>query len=422
MITNTKKIIQGQIQSIAFGGDGIIRHQGQVVFVPFTAPKDEVSVQITVDKKSFARGKIQEIIRPSSHRVEPHCPFFGRCGGCQLQHLNYEQQLTVKKTFVEDALRRIGKLSACVENTRGAKEQWQYRRHIRLHWQNGRLGYVRHDSPGLIEITHCPIFDENPEIFQQIRTVCVSLGRTEADISIYKAGQGYYVVLFDFLVASSRCHQVFIDAINKNSKIKGIMWKVNNVYFEVGECIIEFELDGLKLRHNPKVFVQAHAEQSAALYFKLRELVKNSDAKQVLDLYCGMGATSLLLAREGMKVLAIESNPESIRLARENEAVNGLSGITWHQGDVDELTPAIIEDFNPDTVVLNPPRTGLGEAVKKALLDFGAKNMFYISCMPATLARDLASFSEAYEVMHCQPYDMFPATTHVETMVHLRRK
>ena len=200
------------------------------------------------------------------------------------------------------------------------------------------------------------------------------------------------------------------------------MWRANGTYKDIGDCNIKFNLDGLNLTHNPKVFVQAHPEQSAALYLKLRELVKKASSKRVLDLYCGMGATSLLLKREGMEVLAIEANPESINLADKNEAANGLSGTLWHLGDVDELTPKIIKEFGPDCVVVNPPRTGLSDAVKRALLDFAPKNIFYISCMPATLARDLTFLSDTYQLTHCQPYDMFPGTTHVETLVHLLKK
>lgn len=414
--------IEGSIESMAFGGDGILRHQGHVVFVPFTLKGDHIQARVVQEKKSFARARLEKIIIPSQERRQAPCEYFGHCGGCQLQHAEYTAQLAIKKSFVSDALSRIGKMSVSVKDTRATTHQWHYRRSIRLHWKEGRLGFVNVDQRTLLEVSQCPIFTQQSEIIQTVKRLCrLFQPKAQADISIYKAGSGF-VVLFDFSVASQNCKIIFEKELSAISYIKGIVWRINDVFFQIGNTTIEFSLSTLSMKFNPKVFVQAHPEQSAALYIQLKETIKAQKVHKVLDLYCGFGATSLLLRKEGMDVCGIEFNPESIRLARENEANNMLTGIEWQVGDVDVLIEGAITTFQPDCVLVNPPRTGLSRIVLDTLLNYLPNHIVYVSCMPATLARDIALLSHIYDVDYCEPFDMFPQTTHVETLVYLKRR
>lgn len=413
-------IVEGRITSMAFGGDGIMRHEGQVIFVPFAAPDDEVSVKIIQQKKNFARGSIQKIINGSASRTEAPCVHFKNCGGCQLQHLHYEKQLEIKKSFVEDAFSRIAKISSTINDTKATEHRWQYRRHIRLHWHQGQLGFMS-DALKIVAIKQCAIFSESTEIFKALIAIATRLNASlPIEISVYKTANSRFVVSFN--AATKHAKQLFTDALRAYPLIQGIMWQQQHRYEELGDCSLSFELLGLSFRYNPKVFVQAHPEQSAALYEELCSLASRVQAKRVLDLYCGFGASSLLLRRAGFEVEALELNPESIRLAQENEQNNHLSGIQWHAADVDAVSDEIFNRSMPDTVVVNPPRTGLSTTLLQTLLRHQPKHILYISCMPTTLARDIALLKESYQVEHCQPYDMFPQTTHVETLVWLQRK
>lgn len=415
--------IEGSIESVAFGGDGILRHQGRVVFVPYTLMGDQVRARVVQEKKSFARASLEKIIVPSPDRRLAPCEYFGRCGGCQLQHAEYNAQLEIKKTFVSDALSRIGKMSVSVKETRATMHQWRYRRHIRLHWKEGRLGFVNIDQQTLLEVTHCPIFaDEHEDIIQSVKRLCSLLQpKAQADISIYKAGNDF-VLFFDFFIELHNCKVIFEKELANIPYIKGIVWKINDMFQHIGNISIEFSLNALNMKFNPKVFVQAHPEQSAALYMQLKEIIKAQKVHKVLDLYCGFGATSLLLRQEGIEVCGIEFNPESIRLARDNEASNNLNGIEWHVGDVDKLIDFAISKFRPDCVLVNPPRTGLSSIVLDTLKNYLPDSIVYVSCMPATLARDSALLSHAYDINYCEPFDMFPQTTHVETLVKFEKK
>lgn len=416
-------IIEGQIEDIAFGGDGILRHRGQVVFVPLSAKGDRVTGKIHSSKKSFARAELPTVLEPSPHRTNPRCSYFGRCGGCQFQHISYDQQLSAKRKFVEDALTRIGHLQDIrVEPITKAEQQWAYRRHIRLHAGPDFCGYLRQDDQGLIEVDHCVIFDLEPAAIIKDISATIKAHHLNAtlEISLFKAA-GRYVALFDFKEGSPPALQTFEDALKNNARLQGIIWRWGEHHRQVGACSLYFQLDGLKLSYSPLAFVQAHPEESAKLYKDLTGRMQAAK-RRVLDLYCGIGATSLLLARDGAEVLAIEGNQEAIRLAHENAAINSIDRIEWRLGNVDELIDDAMQTFNPDMVLVNPPRTGLSDKVKEILLRHLPNDIFYISCMPATLARDLRElYQGGYQAAYCKPYDMFPQTTHVETLVHLKK-
>ena len=320
-------IIEGTIQNLAFGGDGVMRaDDGRVVFVPYTIPGERVAVELTDVKKNFARGKLVTIIETNSKRVRAPCEYYGRCGGCQLQHMTYEAQLEFKQKFVQDALTRIEKLDVAVKPVIAADPIWHYRRRIDLRGND------------FVDINKCLIYSGKKE----------------------------------------------------NT----------------------FDIDGLIFEYSDKAFVQAHPTQSARLY---RDLAAQLAAKRVLDLYCGIGVISLLMAKNGAEVLGVEGNPEAIRLAKVNSKANALN-VKYLLGDVNEVATQLCETYKPDLIIVNPPRTGINKPI------LNAKHIFYISCMPSTLARDLAILvKQGYRIDACQPYDMFPQTTHVEIWVSLSR-
>ncbi|MES2504960.1 MAG: methyltransferase [Myxococcota bacterium] len=327
---------KGTVSNIAFGGDGVIRDEGKVVFTPFVLPGELVEFEITQAKKTHAFGRLIQVLTEHPQRIQPKCEYYGRCGGCQLQHASYELQLKIKQQFVQDAFTRIGKLSDVqIEPIIGTDKQWAYRRRIRLHERNGKTGFIGVDGHSLVEITHCEIFS------------------------------------------------------------------------------------GASLDMDDDIFVQAHPEQSEKLYRDIEaaveQLCSENTSMRLLDLYCGTGILTARLAEFG-KVTAVELNAKAIAWAKKHHPEN----IDWQIADVAKVCASTLKREQPDIVLINPPRTGLHREVVEALCERPAKHVFYTSCMPATLARDLKILCEAgYQIVKCQPYDLFPQTTHVETVVQL---
>lgn len=420
-------IIEDKIETLAFGGDGIMRHQGQVIFTPFALPGDKSRIKITHSKKTFARAKLLHVVTPSKDRIEALCPAFSQCGGCQMQNTTYENQLIIKHQFVKDALTRIGGLKELeVKPTLGTKEQWHYRRHIRLHFLGSRVGYFDQDNK-IIEITQCPIFSSDMQsILKEIKSLCVKIQKLNpnaaGDISLFKAADNKYVLGFTMPIYFFEVVKFLKTLMDNQTYWQGVWWNINEKLTETGNCNMEFEIDGLKIGYGPTAFVQAHPQQSAKLYLDLTNDIVATKPNKVLDLYSGIGVTSVLLKNRGLDVVGVEGSLKAVELAEKNQMNNNLGDITWHVGNIDDVLPEILDSVKADVVIVNPPRTGLNPPVKEALLKHAPKNIFYISCMPATLARDLATLcAQGYHVDKCQPYDLFPQTTHVETYLKLTK-
>lgn len=427
-MTDKSKLVEGRVLSISFGGDGVLRHEGKVIFVPFVATGDVITTKITQDKKSFAKGVLVEVQEASTERAKPRCPYFGQCGGCQLQHLNYEAQLEAKRNFVIDALLRIGGLSAInVLPVVGTPQQWEYRRHIKLHGKPSKeliaLSYVLHDGKGEIQVSKCPIFSGDRDVIDAVsnllNTIRTSLKEKVGDVSIMKNEQRF-VLLFDFPHMRTNLTEFFDRFVKSQNLFTGILWRARDILHEVGDLHLNFMLDDLTLKYSPLSFVQAHPEQSANLYRALFERVERQRTERILDVYCGIGATSLILARTKAAIVGIEENPQAVILAHDNAQINAIENVSFIKGDADVHVASFLTNFRPDVIVVNPPRTGLGKGVKDALIGKPPKRLFYISCMPSTLARDLKELVAAgFKVVYCQPFDLFPQTTHVETLVEL---
>lgn len=409
-------MITGEVSGIAFGGEGIIRQDGLVIFVPFTAPGDTVECRITQKKKNFARAELVKVISPSGERISPRCPYFGVCGGCQLQHLDYRAQLEYKRQFVVDALERIGHLDASgVMPTIAAEGTWAYRRHVTFHIREGALGYIATDNKTLLEVSTCPIFVESDNtIVERVRKVVKGCtGRVtvlKMDDSTFALHFQLEVIPQDFrkMIEAEHWPCVIVSAPKES--------------FTLGSVEPHITIDGMSFTFSPKAFIQNHPEQSGNIYRYIHRITRSANPKSTLDLYCGIGISTLLIAREGIPITGIEFNAEAIALAKKNGAANGISNVEFLQGDVKALLPRTSKRVKPELIIVNPPRTGMDPEVVQGLLKTGAKDIVYISCMPSTLARDLKVLCEKYLLKSCQPFDMFPQTSHVETVVHLQKK
>lgn len=417
-------MIKGKVETIAFGGEGILRDQGLVVFVPFTAPDDEATIEILSQKKSFAKGKLISVDKPSPDRTEPKCPYFGTCGGCQLQHLNYSAQVAAKQIFIRDALQRIGKLAVNDISVTPSKLQWNYRRHIRLKLQKEgqglSAGYTGCDNATFLPISQCPIFlsRENP-LFSSLKSFLAALsneGFEEGSLRVIKTQHDKFLLVFSFNNALPRNNAICEE---EAAKWQGILMHSPHEQKQWGDVECNIELFGLQAHFSPLGFIQNHPEQSENLYRAIVEALPKH-AYKVLDLYCGIGLTSLLFARDGKTVVGVESHPETIALAKENAAANNLS-IEFFAGRAEILGVQLLRQMRPDAVLCNPPRTGLDDALVQALIEEKPARLLYVSCMPGTLARDLQKLTQGgYQIESVRGFDMFPQTTHVETFVSLK--
>lgn len=423
---NKNDLITGQISRLAFGGNGILRHENFVIFVPFTAPEDFLSCKIKEINKNYASGEIVEIIKPSTKRLEPLCPYFGSCGGCQLQHIAYKEQLVHKREVVEDALKKIAQLNHIdVRPVEPAKEQWSYRRHITLNLrpslQGYEVGYVAADNYSLLCVEQCPIFTskDNP-IFKQIKEIARSLesGKENARVVIMKADYERFILLFHFKELPRNFDAVFSHSVSRPF-LQGVIASSLRKVKSYGDVTITLPILDLNIASSPHAFVQNHPEQSLKIYDAIKNLAQAADARKALDLYCGIGITTLLMGRAGMPCLGIENNKEAIRLAAENAKINKIHNVRFIHGKVED---SLNSTQNVDFILANPPRTGMNEEVLQKLLKIAPENIVYVSCMPATLARDLKLLCQKYDILICQPYDMFPQTAHVEIFVHLTKK
>jgi len=424
------QIIEGEVEAIAFGGDGILRYRGIVVFIPFTAVGDRVVCKITTVKSSFAKGVLVELRHASKYRTNPPCPYFGTCGGCQLQHLLPEAQLKYKLTAVKDALQRIGHLSIPEFSIIPATENWAYRRHITLHLRPGKegfeAGYIGQDNHSLVVVDTCPIFNERGhpilKIVQDFAARISNPLQQEGRLTILKNHRDQFILSFQFGAKFKIPLKTFQASLQHEPLLAGILAETPEEMVSLGDPFCEEKIGGLSFRFSPESFIQNHPEQSLNIYRQICRLAGQSTHGDIVDLYCGFGIASLLLGRQSLSVTGIEVNRDAVRFAQENAARNHMKHVHFICGDVERIFPKMDVAHQDHFMVVNPPRQGLTKKAVDAILNSSAESIVYISCMPATLARDLNLLKEKYHLVEGKVFDMFPQTAHVETLVYLKRK
>ena len=420
-------IIQGRIDTIAFGGRGILRDETRVIFVPFTAPGDLVQIELTSQKKRYGEGRLKKIITPSLLRTPPVCPYFEQCGGCQFQHITYEAQLEIKRKFIEDALQRIGSISFTVAPIIPSQLLWNYRNHIRLKifFQAGLIGYIGADHHAFIAIDECAIF-QNPShpIFTDLQTFLkrVDWGKiSSAYLRIFALQSNDYLMVFyleqPFTINTEQIEQ----ELKTHPSWAGMIFALPHETISVGQIECRFTILDLQIQFSPFGFVQNHLEQSRQLYQFILDHIPEG-ISHALDLYCGIGITALLLARKGINVIGVESHLKTVEIAQENARSNRIDSVKFYCGKAETLITGLLKNHTFDLVLLNPPRTGLDPQLITELMDASPTHLMYVSCMPSTLARDLNLFlNKGYQIVSVQGFDLFPQTTHIETVVILKK-
>ncbi|MDE5975281.1 MAG: 23S rRNA (uracil(1939)-C(5))-methyltransferase RlmD, partial [Muribaculaceae bacterium] len=445
-----------------------------VVFIPYGAPGDIVNIKIDKKKHNYAEAHITEIVNPSADRREPLCGAFGTCGGCRWQHLPYEEQLKHKRRQVTDALERIAKVELPeIRPVLGSVKEWGYRNKMEYTfsdkrwrtWDDIRSGRQFDDNgtalgfhiPGafdkVLHIEKCHLQeDKGDEIRNFIYDYAVEHGLSFYNIKenhgllrtlmIRISSTGEIMVCLTFGEDNPEVIKEVMEAIRKRfPEITSLLYVVNlklndsiadqEVIAFHGPEFIEEEMEGLRFRINAKSFYQTNSLQAYELYKVARDFAGlNPDNNQqgekplVYDLYTGTGTIANFVARQAKHVIGIEYVEEAIEDAKLNSAVNGLSNTEFYAGDMkDVLTDEFVARHGrPDVMIVDPPRAGMHEDVVKVILNAAPEVIVYVSCNPATQARDLALLDKAYKVTAVQPVDMFPHTHHVENVVRLEKR
>jgi len=453
------------ITDIAAEGVAVGRSENFVIFVAGVIPGDVVNVMLTRRRKNYSESKLLEIVKPSPDRVEPFCKHFQKCGGCKWQMLPYEKQLYYKQKQVSDQISRIGGINDVpINRILGADNTKFYRNKLEYTFSDRRwfdstdveIDKESRDAEGLgfhvqgmfdrvIDIEKCWLQREpSNEIRNEVRDF------TRRDGYNYYNCRSHEGIMRNLMVRTSTIGEtmaVVVFAKNDEQLINALMEHIDNKFHDLtslqyvvnkkfndtiydldvvcwkGRNFIYEDLDGLKFKINAKSFFQTNTEQTLKLYRKAVEYAEVGDDEIVYDLYTGTGTIANFVARHCKKVVGIESVPEAIADARINSETNGITNTSFFVGDMkDVLTEQFIaENGRPDTVILDPPRAGVHENVLNVINKVSPRKIVYVSCNPATQARDIAILSDMYKVTDIQPVDMFPHTHHVENIVKLIR-
>lgn len=455
-----------EITAVAAEGNAIARHGELVVFIPYGAPGDIADVKIDRRKHSYAEGHIERLVKPSELRVEPFCEHFGVCGGCRWQHLPYSEQIKAKQQQVCDALTRIAKVELPeISPILGSEKTREYRNKMEytfsnkkwLTWEQMRSGeeFPDRDAAGfhipgafdkVLDINRCHLQDDlGNRIRLHIKDYAKRNGLTFFDLRgqtgllrtamIRIASTGEVMVVLSFGEDNPQAIRELLDDLRTSfPEITSLMYVVNtkandtiadlDIQLHSGRPYIEEEMEGLRFRIGPKSFYQTNSRQAYNLYKVTREFAGLTGNELVYDLYTGTGTIANFIARQVRKVIGIEYVEDAIRDARLNAEVNGLNNTAFFAGDMKDVltTGFIAEHGRPDVMIVDPPRAGMHGDVVKVILDAEPSRIVYVSCNPATQARDLQLLDAKYKVTAVQPVDMFPHTHHVENVVRLEKR
>jgi len=450
------------IEAVAAEGKALTHVDGMVVFVDFAVPGDVVDIQVYKKKKNYMEGFIKRMVKPSEHRLEPFCQHFGVCGGCRWQPLPYEMQLEAKRQQVEDQLVRIGHLEVPeIRPTLPSLQTRYYRNKLEFSASNKRW-LLREEpqdlvEPGLgfhvgkffdkvLDIEQCHLQPEPSNAIRLfIKHFCLENGLEFYNIRenhgffrnmfIRTTEDGQVMLILCFAQPDEAPRKALLDALLKefpqitslyyviNEKLNDSIGDQSPVLYHGQDAIYE-QMEGLSFKIGPKSFYQTNSNQAYRLYSVAREFADLQGNEVVYDLYTGTGTIAQFVSKKAAKVFGIEYVPEAIEDAKDNARRNNITNCEFFAGDMkDVLNEAFIQEHGrPDVIILDPPRAGIHPDVAQVILKAAPERMVYVSCNPASQARDLAILCRDYKITAVQPVDMFPHTMHVENVVALKRK
>lgn len=467
MVKNEEKT--GLVSAIGFNGEGIIKDEGYVIFVPFSLQGEKIRYRVLKVSSNIVYGKLLEVLTPAEERVRPKCPVFGKCGGCQLQHLEYSHQLKLKENNIYTCFRKIAGLDVDVKPTVQGDSCLRYRNKLQLPVRfNGKetvLGFYAENSHRVVPIDDCII---NPiwtaDLIKAVKSYILKndiKGYDETDGSgmlkevTAKELNGNVIITFVTSCDALRAKEDLIDILKNNfpynfSLFHNVNKSNNNViygdkfYLLYGKPEYSGEMLGIKYTMGVRSFMQVNPTVCAKMYYAVKNAVGNDPEQTIIDAYSGTGLMTAMLAEYGKKVIGIEIIPEAVDIANNLAINNSLADkVTNYLGKCEEIMPDIIKkerlNTNKIVIVLDPPRKGCEQAVIDAVINSQANKIVYISCKPSTLARDVGLICGSlqvvdgkvvksngadlrYKIESVRPFDMFSMTKHIETVCLLTKK
>ena len=435
-----------EITDFSHDGEGVGRAAGFTMFVPQTAPGDLVEATVISVQKTYGRALPLSIRRPSPHRIAAACPHFARCGGCSLQHVRYEFQLRMKQERVVEVLRRLGQIEAPVRPIIGMANPWGYRNkaQVPVAAVNGRLvaGFYEPHSHRVVELDSCPI--QHPAGNRAVQAARAALA--ELQIAPYDEISHRGMVRHILSRVSFTTGELLLTLVTAQEQLPhtarlverlragipelvGIVQNINTARSNTvlgnrekllwGKPYLVEKLGGLSFRVSSRSFFQVNPVQAEVLYEKVLAYAGLTGTETVFDLYCGTGTIALYLARKAKAVIGVESAREAVRDARANARLNGIDNALFFEGRSEELVPRLLQEGRrADVIVVDPPRKGCAAGLLQTMIAAAPRRLVYVSCNPATLARDLKILETgSSRTVEVQPVDMFPHTSHVECVV-----
>lgn len=447
-------VLEATVVAQGNGGEGVLRVEEYPLFIPGALPGEKVRARVVRVNRGHGFARLDEVLVPSPDRQVPPCPYFGRCGGCDLQHQTYQAQLRFKTERVRDCFARIGAMpEAPVSPVLGMAEPWRYRNKVQMPIgrEDGRIrvGFYKGHSHEIIDIRECLIQNQASDVVAQ--TVREWMG-THGIAALDREDEIHPASLRHLLIREARhTGQILVVLVTTSPEIphlsellallrervpqlSGLVLNINSEFTNRilgrdnhliwGEDTIIDTIGEIRYRISPHSFFQVNPEVTRLMYDKVLELADFQGDEHVLDLYCGAGSIALYIARHTGTVTGVEIVPEAIRDAEHNKRLNGITNATFIHGRSEDLIQELMsQGKTPDLVIVDPPRKGCDETLLQAIGESAITRMIYVSCDPATLARD-ARILRQYGFMPrvIQPFDNFPQTQHVETVVLITRE
>lgn len=442
---------QGYILDLNERGQGILKLENLAVFLDGGVPGDLVSFEITQMKKNYATAVIKERIEDSAIRQVPPCPYADECGGCQIQHIRYEEQLNIKQNQVKNILRRIGGM----ENLRvlpilGMEQPFRYRNKVQMPIQkrDGKyvIGFYHYGTHQVVNVEECliqhpkgdlvakvlrefleqqqiPVYEETTKQ-GHIRHLLVKVDFQTEQLMVVLVGKEASLPKEEMLIQKLREVPGVVSILYNQNSRPGNAVLGNRYRLLWGQEKLEMHLRNFTFLLSAPAFFQVNLKQTEVLYDKVLEFADLKGEETVYDLYCGTGSISLFLAQRARKVIGVELIPEAIHDAKENAEKNHIENVDFYVGEAETVFPKLYQKgLKADVVVVDPPRKGCEQNVLDTILEMGPQKVIYVSCNPATLARDLKFLSQnAYQVEKVQPVDLFCHSMHVETVCLLSKK
>jgi len=426
-----------KVEKLIYGGWGLARANfsggisKQVVFIPDVLPGEEVKARLTTWRKGYAKAQFIEVLTPSPHRSHPPCPVFGTCGGCHLQHMNHTAQVMYKQTMLQETLQRIGQITALPLPMIATPEPYHYRHRVQLkllrQGNSLKMGLYQRETHELVTIEGCPIL--HPEIEHAMKILQESIQNgllfmrhpTEMHLQ-YSTHTGQFLIVFYAEGVMPAGLTEFYTTLKAHLPLAGMVAYSQNQRQEVrGQPFLLYNLKGMIFRISGQSFAQPNWNMNQIITDQILAYAQLKGDETVLELYSGMGNFSLFLAQQACRIISLESSLQAVKDAKYNARLNHVSNLELHHCNVQEGLTQLLK--NPPTlnlVLLDPPRQGAGQPVLKQISRLQPSRILYLSCNPATLARDLKFLLNCgYCLERIQPFDFLPQTYHLEVLAEL---